>query len=362
MFPRICLAGATGFTGQLIASELMIRGIPFSILGRNLEKMRLWQQQTGHHGELLCANIQDEVEIIKVLNKTDLVVNCVGPFNLFSTELCAVVTKLGKDYFDITGEQSFVKYSHERNAEKAKQSGASIVHSMSFESCLADIMASHLVQDSDQVEEISSFYYFSATRPSPGTRLTMQTAHYFPTFAVRNHQIKEIPPLAWSRKASCSEIPEIKTAFFMPYPEVIFFKERYNPKVSGSFILSNEEKNSFPRSKIQGDQNDLNKIVERHSKRRVKPITKEECMGQKFSLYLRVLTRDGRVKIKCIKGADMYGVTAAIVAEGISYYMKINNPGGMYSPALFFGDYPLLDRLITTQGIQITEGSNLLEL
>jgi len=365
MKPRICIAGVTGFTGRLIASELLSRGLAFDVLGRDRDKLKLWQNQSGHFGELFCADFKDDRELSEVLQKIDLLINCVGPFNLFSTNICKLATSLGKDYFDISGEQEYVKKSYEKNAALASENGACIVHSMAFESCLADLMADLLVRKSDQVNEISSFYHFTSSRPSPGTRLTMQTGHFFPSFAIKNHEYVKTTPLSWSREAYSAGNEEIRAALFMPYPEVVFFKERFQPKLSGSFLLSHEVQNPFPSQQNQGDQKDLKKILERHAKRKVKPISRQECLSQEFSLYVRVLTSEGKIKINCLQGADMYGVTATIIAEGISHYMQTGKRDirtGILSPAEFFGEYPLLNRLMDLHGIRINEGSELLQI
>lgn len=363
MDPKICLAGGTGFTGRLIAIELMDREIPFNLLGRDGDRLRLLQQEIGHTGDVFSADFDSSDELDSVLDQTDLMINCVGPFNLFSKLLLARVIKKGIDYLDITGEQSFVKTSHEKYVDEAVRNGAKIVHSLAFESCLADLMARQLVNQDDLLREISSYYYLPGSRPSPGTRLSMQTVDFFPTFALQEYEFTPIAPLAWSKRIACERSPEILSAFFIPYPEIIFFKEQYNTKISGSFMLSNEDSGRLSQLRYPGNQKSLEQIMARHKRRKHMPLTMDERLHQRFSLYVQASLRDGSNKTLCLEGVDMYGVTAFIMAEAVVHYLSKNDTSaGIHSPAEFFEEYPLFDRLNMVHHIQMEEGSDLLQV
>ena len=314
---NICLAGGTGFTGQLVAIELMNHGIPFSLLGRDRRRLMLFQQEIGHKGGVYCADFNSREELDRILDKTDLIINCVGPFNLFSNLLLARIVQKGKACLDITGEQSYVKTSYEQYSTEASQTGAIIVHSLAFESCLADLMASQMANRGNHLREISSYYYLPGSRPSPGTRLSMQTVDFFPTFAIQKNEYIPMAPLAWSKKITCDRNPEILSAFFMPYPEIVFFKEQYNPETSGSFLLSNEDPGSLSRLRHPGIHRSLDQIMEQHRKRKQIPLTVDERLHQMFNLYIQASSSDGSMKTICLEGADMYGITASLMAEGL---------------------------------------------
>ena len=107
----------------------------------------------------------------------------------------------------------------------------------------------------------------------------------------------------------------------------------------------------------------IDQIVARHKRRKHMPLTVDERLCQRFSLYVQASLRDDSNKTICLEGADMYGITAFIMAEAVSHYLSKNKTAaGVYSPAEFFNDYPLFDRLGVTHNIQIEKGSDFLQV
>jgi len=363
MTPRIFISGVTGFTGQLIANELIRHSIQFGIIGRDKTKLNHWQKQYGHSGDCLTTDFSSGKDLRKVLEKTDLIINCVGPFNLFSKKICSTAIEMGKTYFDITGEQSFVKSFHEQKSVEAEKNGSVVVQSLAYESCLADVLSNNMIQQGEAVEDISSYYYSFASRSSPGSRLTMEIIDFFPGYGIQDHKYLELRPLSWFREVNCPGLPGIQSAFFAPYPEVVFFEKKYHPKISGSFILSPEIASVISKIKPGLVKKDLNQILERHNKKKPRPISLSERKNQPFILFVQAKFKDGRQITRALEGIDGYGITATIIIESLLYFLNHGRPSpGIKTPSEFFGDYPLFKSIKTRHRIKIKSGTELLEV
>src|SRR6478735_6636041 len=106
---RVTLLGATGYTGGLIAKALQNLKIPFLAAGRSPEKLAALHEKFTHCTGIFQADAGDPEQIASLLQNTDILINCVGPFNLFSHTVLQLAAESGIVYLDITGEQEFVR-------------------------------------------------------------------------------------------------------------------------------------------------------------------------------------------------------------------------------------------------------------
>ncbi len=329
---NIILLGATGFTGQLIAENLCKACIPFCLSGRSNDKLTEIKAKLKTNLPVLNLDINNKTETENTLKKFDLIINCIGPFNLYGANVLNFCIENGKTYIDITGEQNFVKNSMERNDE-AKQSNATIIHSVSFESCLADLMASQFLDTSLSYSDISTYYSFSKSKPSKGTRLTMQISKHFPSFNLINGQYNESASLSFSEDVVFDIAPFSNKAFFMPYPEVLFFKKKYNIGSSASFLLVNNSEAFF----LKGASSEPGYSIETILKKPVLQhhhLSPVEKSSQQFTLTLKAILHDGHKFINHITGQDMYGLTAYLVSRSVSKISEgMQLPKGVITPS-----------------------------
>jgi short subunit dehydrogenase-like uncharacterized protein len=147
----VALFGATGFTGGLTARYLAANapdGLRWAIVGRNrakLEAVRSSLEGILRPGAtapaLLEADAADAAALAKVAEATAVVATTVGPYAFYGEPLVAACAAAGTDYADLTGEPEFVDRMWLGYHERARESGARLVHCCGFDSIPHDLGA-----------------------------------------------------------------------------------------------------------------------------------------------------------------------------------------------------------------------------
>ena len=144
----ITLYGATGFTGRLVAEYLAQHAPPplrWALAGRNQQKLEnVRSELTAQYPEIsqlpiVVADAADISALNAAARNTRVICNLAGPYALYGEHLVAACAQHGTDYCDITGEVPFVRKMIDLHAERARQSGARLVHSCGFDSLPSDL-------------------------------------------------------------------------------------------------------------------------------------------------------------------------------------------------------------------------------
>jgi short subunit dehydrogenase-like uncharacterized protein len=151
----IVLFGATGFTGALTA-EYLARNAPqevrWALAGRSREKLEALRDRLATINprcadlELVHADVANASSLRDVAQATRIVVTTVGPYIRYGEPLVAACAEAGTDYLDLTGEPEFVDLMWLRYDERARQTGARLVHACGFDSIPHDLGALFTVQ------------------------------------------------------------------------------------------------------------------------------------------------------------------------------------------------------------------------
>jgi short subunit dehydrogenase-like uncharacterized protein len=147
----LALFGATGFTGGLTARYLAANGpgdLRWALVGRNrakLEAARAGLEPILGEGvpapDLIEADAADSAAMTGVAEAARVVVTTVGPYALYGEPLVAACAAAGTDYLDLTGEPEFVDRMWLGYHERARESGARLVHCCGFDSIPHDLGA-----------------------------------------------------------------------------------------------------------------------------------------------------------------------------------------------------------------------------
>ncbi len=336
----IILLGATGFTGNLIAEELNHRKISFRAFARNRDKLNQLKENNPYCTEALTLNL-DQLNTGIHLDSRSIVINCIGPFNVYGNKIVDTCIEAGATYIDITGEQEIVKQSFENKHDLAKKTGALIVHSMAFESALSDIMLAMAIQTmpADNFISFNTYYLLGSKQMSPGTRISMKVANAFPSYRLLESNFRPI-------FENSSNIPQnldpIEPYSCVPvgYPEVIFAKSYKNIKNSCAHYLvaSNSDLALLWKSKSATNTNDIDveALIKRHDSLTLNGPSVEERLQQKFEIHTFLATETQRYK-QVLMGCDMYGLTAELVATALTVlanpYSSTNHLMGVYTPS-----------------------------
>ena len=151
----LVVVGATGFTGSLVAEYLCERygtgaDLRWAIAGRNSDKLEAVKDQIGDAAAglpVLIADSLDDDAMQRLAERTKVVLTTVGPYALYGSPLVAACAAGGTHYCDLTGEVQWVRRMIDQHHERAKETGARIVHCCGFDSIPMDIGAWNLQQE-----------------------------------------------------------------------------------------------------------------------------------------------------------------------------------------------------------------------
>lgn len=112
--PRVTVYGATGHTGRLVCREFARRGRDFVAAGRRMEALQKLSQQLGNdYGAvptLRSASVDEPKALDDVLARTEILVNCAGPFTDLGPPVARAALRNDVHYLDTTGEQGYIRW------------------------------------------------------------------------------------------------------------------------------------------------------------------------------------------------------------------------------------------------------------
>jgi len=141
----VVLFGASGFVGSLVAAHLAVAAGPdvrVALAGRSLarlEGVRSRLAQPARGWELIEVDATDGRGLRELAARTTVVATTVGPYHRDGRELALAVAEEGTHYADLTGEVLFVRWTLDHVDERAKATGARLVHSCGFDSIPSDL-------------------------------------------------------------------------------------------------------------------------------------------------------------------------------------------------------------------------------
>lgn len=139
----VIVFGATGFTGRLVAeyfAEIAAQQrLRWAIAGRDRAKLERVREALGAEVAVLVGDAMDESAMRALARRTRVVLSTVGPFARYGSALVAACVAEATDYCDTTGEAQWVRAMIDQHHERAKATGARIVHCCGYDSVPSDI-------------------------------------------------------------------------------------------------------------------------------------------------------------------------------------------------------------------------------
>jgi short subunit dehydrogenase-like uncharacterized protein len=145
----IVLLGATGYTGKLCAEHItkhLPTNLKWAIAGRSVDKLKdvvndlMKLNADRKQPDVLPVNLNEE-ELNKLASRTQILLNCVGPYHLYSTPVVAACAEHGTHYLDVTGETPWVREMVQKYHETAKANKAILIPEIGIESAPSDLLA-----------------------------------------------------------------------------------------------------------------------------------------------------------------------------------------------------------------------------
>jgi short subunit dehydrogenase-like uncharacterized protein len=169
---QIVLLGATGYTGRLVARELMRAGVDFMLTARDAGRLHSLAAELGNPPtEVVDVTRADSLG--SALASGSVVINCAGPFSVLGEPVIRACIAHRAHYLDITGEQRFMKHIFDRYDRPAYEAGVAVVNAAAFEYAIGDSLATVAAQRvGGRLLSLDVFYRWpgGATISSRGTR------------------------------------------------------------------------------------------------------------------------------------------------------------------------------------------------
>src|SRR5260370_878772 len=105
---RIAIYGAGGYTGRLVAAEVIGRGAEAVLVGRGRERLEATVAAAGG-GEVRVGTLDDPSGLVAAIADCDAIVNCAGPFTTLGEPVVQAAIAAGIHYVDTTAEQLYVE-------------------------------------------------------------------------------------------------------------------------------------------------------------------------------------------------------------------------------------------------------------
>jgi len=133
----LVLFGASGFTGRLVAEHLARSGDRprWAIAGRDRARL----EALGLGAPVLVADAHDRPALDAIARRARVVCTTVGPYAVHGSELVAACVEAGTHYCDLAGEVQWMRRMIDRHHERARATGARIVHTCGFDSIPSDL-------------------------------------------------------------------------------------------------------------------------------------------------------------------------------------------------------------------------------
>ncbi|NMH61340.1 saccharopine dehydrogenase family protein [Alteromonas ponticola] len=153
----VIVFGATSFVGKIIARYLATHysqqeNVKWALAGRNLDKLNsLVRELPSKHQtqpELIVADVEDDAALLKMCNRTRVVLSTVGPYSQFGEPVVKACIESDASYVDLTGEPQWIKAMLDNYSKAASESQAKLVNSCGFDSIPSDLGVYFLQQQS----------------------------------------------------------------------------------------------------------------------------------------------------------------------------------------------------------------------
>ncbi|MCO5314878.1 MAG: saccharopine dehydrogenase NADP-binding domain-containing protein [Solirubrobacterales bacterium] len=177
----IVLYGATGYTGKLVAAELLRQEADFVLAGRDPEKLERVATELetvrsdGPDGtkpatrpRWQAAGIEDARGLRELFDGSAAVISCAGPFSLYGEPVLAAALDAGAHYLDTTGEQPFILSAFEGYGKRAAEAGLAVLPAMGYDYVPADLLVAMTADGLGAADRVRVGYH-SPFQPSRGT-------------------------------------------------------------------------------------------------------------------------------------------------------------------------------------------------
>ena len=140
----ILIYGATGFTGQRVASYLHKThpDIKLAIAGRNSSKLTtLAESMCLSPSHIYTASAENHSELVQTLAKATVVIACAGPYRHFGEAIVSAAIEAQTHYLDLCGEPQFFDDMLAKYDQSARDNKTIVISACAFDCVPAELSA-----------------------------------------------------------------------------------------------------------------------------------------------------------------------------------------------------------------------------
>ena len=331
MAPVIGLLGATGYTGELTTQELLRRGIPHVLGGRDAEKLKALPGD----GERRIVDIDDPASLAVFCHGLDAVISCIGPFVRYGDRVLDACVRAGVPYVDSTGEKSFMSAVYAKHANAA----VPIVPACGFDvvpgDMAADIACSALEDEGKTVESVLLSYTMHGASPSRGTARTAAEIFLSESFVPARvkhrgpHGPRSMVSVPFAEGATISLArPHVSATVAFAVPSLV---STAMPALGLGVRLGH------PLLKLAAP------LIQRRIDGLPDGPSDEKRQANAFSIVAEARTAEGEIRQSVVTGQDPYGLTAICLVEAALRVAAPDSPTGPLSPSMAFASKDFLE-------------------
>ncbi|MDQ6649949.1 MAG: NAD(P)H-binding protein [Actinomycetota bacterium] len=327
--PMIGLLGATGYTGRLVAAELVARGVPHRLGGRSAD--RLAALPASPLADTAVVDTGDPGALRAFLAGLDAVISCVGPFSSYGLPVMEAVVESRTPYVDSTGEPDFIRRVYDRYADAP----CPLVPACGFDYIPGDLAVAIAIEElGTPATAVDVGYELTGGAVSRGTMLSalgvVGTAHL-------------------SGRRLRIEFPDgTRTAVEIPWGEQVTVP-RHAPgaRVASGIVVPQAAANAVS---LMAPLLSLSRPVLPLLAAAVRPLVERRPEGPseqvraaaRFRIVARASAGERSARV-LVEGADVYGLTARFLVEAALRVAGPDAPTGALAPAQVLPPRAFLD-------------------
>lgn len=332
----IIVYGSYGYTGQIIVEHCLRKNLNVLLSGRNGEKLNAQSQATGYPYQL--ADIGSHDSLTHLLEQANLVIHCAGPFQFTAKQMADACLDAGTHYTDITGEFGVFELLAGYDS-KASSKGIVIMPGVGFDVVPTDCLSRYLKDQLPSATHLQLAFTQSRGALSRGTARTA-IENLGQGSMIRSGGRLMVVPMG-QRVIDIDFGPFTKSAVCIPWGDI-------STAYRSTGIPNIEVYTGMPRKAIRLVRisnwfnwllrmNSVKNFLRRNVDGRPPGPDKPRREQGRSYLWGRVWDEMGNsreARLETLSGYELTAATAVLIAEKI---IKSEIPGGVYTPAQYFG-------------------------
>jgi NAD(P)-dependent dehydrogenase (short-subunit alcohol dehydrogenase family) len=322
--PSVAVYGASGHTGRFVVAELRRRNLHVVAIVRHPNKSDLFNGV-----ETYIATIDDPNALDRALARSNIVINCAGPFLDTAAALIESALRVRVHYLDITAEQQSAYETLANYDQEAREAGVMLIPALGFFGGLAELMTRLAMIGFNYADNVRIGVALDSWHPTEGTRATGKRNN-IPRVVVANRQLTPVDVLA--------------TDFEWDFPEPFRRQQMTQVPLSEIVLIWRDRR-------IANAQSYMNALplAELNNPLTPSPIGIDYRGRSLQQFAIEVLVQSGNKTCRvCASGQDIYAISAAIVVEATQHVLSRphNVDGGAYTIGELFEAQEFLNALV----------------